>query len=117
MIVFAVGLGTTSAFATPAMMAFVTSLVVPRRLATALALQSVTFNLGRVLGPLGAALVIDTAGTTAAFGVNTLSYLGLVIGTLLVHPSSRRSGRGASAVPGKRPARRAADRRWPRCSA
>ena len=85
-IVFAVGLGTTSAFATPAMMAFVTSLVVRRRLATALALQSVTFNLGRVLGPLGAALVIDAAGTTAAFGVNTLSYLGLVIGTLLVHP-------------------------------
>jgi MFS family permease len=90
-IAFAVGLGVTSAFATPAMMAFVTSLVERRHLSTALALQSVTFNVGRVLGPLGAALVIDRAGTTWAFGINTFSYLGLVAGTLLVRPLARQA--------------------------
>lgn len=88
-IAFAVGLGVTSAFSTPAMMALVTSLVERRHLSTALALQSVTFNVGRVVGPLVAALLIDRAGTTWAFGVNTLSYFGLIAGTLLVRPLVR----------------------------
>ena len=83
---FAVLLGVTSAFATPAMMAFVTTLVRPRHLPTALALQSVTFNLGRVLGPLSAALVIEALGTTWAFGINAFSYVGLILGVLAVHP-------------------------------
>jgi MFS family permease len=85
-ICFAIGLGTTSAFSTPAMMAFVPELVGTRHLATALALNSVTFNVGRCLGPVLAAVVIDAAGTTWAFGIASCSYLALAGGVLLVQP-------------------------------
>jgi predicted MFS family arabinose efflux permease len=50
------------------------------------ALNSVTFNLARAVGPALAALVIAAAGITVAFAVNTLSYLALVVAVLLVHP-------------------------------
>ena len=83
---FAIALGTTSAFSTPAMMAFVPTLVDTRHLSTALALNSVTFNVGRSIGPVLAAVTIDSLGTTWAFGINAVSYLGLVAGVLLVRP-------------------------------
>ena len=83
---FALVLGVTSAYQTPAMMAFVPSLVQPRFLSTALALNSVTFNIGRAVGPLLAVVVIDSLGTTWAFGINSLTYLPLVAGAWSVHP-------------------------------
>jgi MFS family permease len=85
-VAFAAALGVTSAFATPAMMAFVASLVAPHRLPTALALNSVTFNVGRVAGPISAAVVIETLGTSWAFAINASSYLALAAGALLVRP-------------------------------
>jgi MFS family permease len=79
LIVFAVLLGAANAFTTPAMMAFVPSLVDTAHLSAALALNSVTFNLGRAFGPVLAAVVIETAGPSWAFGINSLSYLALVL--------------------------------------
>jgi MFS family permease len=86
LIAFALVLGASNAFSTPAMMAFVPSLVEKRHLSSALALNSVTFNAGRAIGPVLAAIVIETAGPTWAFGVNSLSYLALVVGLMLVRP-------------------------------
>lgn len=83
---FALALGVTSAISTPAMMAFVTTLVEPRHLSTALALQSVTFNVGRVVGPVSAVFVIEWLGMTWAFGINACTYLALVLGVLAVRP-------------------------------
>ena len=78
-IVFAALLGIANAFTTPAMMAFVPSLVDSSHLSAALALNSVTFNIGRAIGPVLAAVVIGTAGPAWAFGINSLSYLALVL--------------------------------------
>jgi MFS family permease len=78
-IVFAAVLGVANAFTTPAMMAFVPSLVDSAHLSGALALNSVTFNIGRAIGPVLAAIVIGTAGPAWAFGINSLSYLALVL--------------------------------------
>src|SRR5262249_34328313 len=89
LIVFAATLSVTNAFWTPTMMAFVPSLVEPARLSTALALNSVTFNVGRAVGPLLATLVIDAVGPAWAFGVNTCSYLAVVVGIFAVHPLTR----------------------------
>lgn len=83
---FAAVLSVTNAFWTPTMMAFVPSLVEPGRLSTALALNSVTFNVGRAVGPLLATIVIDSFGPAWAFGVNTCSYLCVVAGIVAVHP-------------------------------
>jgi MFS family permease len=85
-IVFAVLLGTTSAFLNPTMMAFVPTLVPQRHIQRAIALNSVTFNVGRSVGPVLAALVIDSVGTAWAFGINSFSYLFLIAGVLLVRP-------------------------------
>jgi len=85
LIVFAATLSVANAFWTPTMMAFVPSLVEPGRLSTALALNSVTFNVGRAVGPLLATVVINTAGPAWAFGVNACSYLAVVAGIFAVH--------------------------------
>jgi MFS family permease len=83
---FALVLGVANSFATPSMMAFVPSLVEPAYLSTALALNSATFNVARAIGPVLAALVISWLGISWAFGLNSLSYLALIAGVLLVRP-------------------------------
>jgi len=85
-IVFAAALGVSNAFTTPAMMAFVPSLVDRSHLSTALALNSVTFNIGRAIGPVLAAVVIQTASPAWAFGINAFSYIALVMALTVVRP-------------------------------
>jgi MFS family permease len=79
-------LGATTAFSSPAAQALVPSLVERRRLPSAIALNSVTFNLARALGPTLGAVVIAQLGIAVAFGINSLSYLALVAALLVVHP-------------------------------
>jgi MFS family permease len=53
LILFALILGVRTAFSSPAQMTLVPSLVQPRHLSTALALNSVTYNVGRSIGRSG----------------------------------------------------------------
>lgn len=87
-------LGLTAAFAAPAQQAIVVSLVPAREIPTAVALNSMTFNLARALGPALAALAIGTVGIAAAFAINAASYLVLVAALLLVRtrPQERAEG-------------------------
>jgi len=87
---FAFGLGVTSGFAVPAQQALVTSLVPARDLGSAIALNSMTFNLARALGPALAAGAIAAFGIPTAFLINACSYLLFVAGLLLVHPRPQR---------------------------
>jgi MFS family permease len=77
-------LGVTAAFSAPAQQAIVVSLVPERDLPTAVALNSMTFNLARAIGPALAALAIATLGIPAAFAINGLSYLVLVAVLLVI---------------------------------
>jgi MFS family permease len=77
-------LGLASAVAAPSQQALVVSLVEPRDLATAVPLNSMTFNLARAVGPALAALVIATLGIPAAFAINTASYLIFVVALMFV---------------------------------
>jgi len=86
LIAFAGVLGVTNAFSTPSMMAFVPSLVDRGHLSSALALNSMTFNIGRAVGPVLAAVVIQTAGPAWAFGINSFSYLALILALTTVRP-------------------------------
>jgi predicted MFS family arabinose efflux permease len=79
-------LGITTAFSVPAMQALVPLLVPTHELAGAVALNSVTFNLARAIGPVVGAVVIERLGIPAAFGLNALSYLALVLALLVIHP-------------------------------
>jgi MFS family permease len=88
-IAFAVGLGVMSAYSAPASQAVVADLVPRRELASAVALNSLTFNLARVVGPTLAAVSVRVLGIPASFAINSASYLLLVAGLLVVHPTAR----------------------------
>jgi MFS family permease len=85
-IVDAFGLGLANAFASPAAMALLASLVERERIAAAVGLNSMTWNIARAAGPALAAVTVDGVGIPAAFGINAASYLALVIGVLVVRP-------------------------------
>ena len=72
------------ALSTPTLQALVVSLVAQSEIPTAIALQAVTFNLARVIGPIVGALVVTHLGFGWAFGLNALSFLTLVIGVSMV---------------------------------
>jgi MFS family permease len=94
---FAVGLGVTAAFATPAAFALIGGLVPREELGTAVGLNSMTYNLARAIGPVLAAVAVTQLGIAASFAINSASYLALVVGVLVVHPAARRGvARGES---------------------
>jgi MFS family permease len=92
-----IGLG--YAFSIPAMQALVPALVDPVDLDGAIALNSVTFNLARAVGPALAAAVLVAFGPGVAFAVNAMSYLGLITALLLIRPRMvETTGRGDGSV-------------------
>lgn len=89
MILFALGLGAMSAFSAPASMALIGNLVPREQLASAVALNSMTFNLARAVGPVLAAVSVRSLGIPASFAINSASYLLLVLGVLVVRSTER----------------------------
>ena len=76
-------LGVVSAFSAPAQQALIVSLVRRDEVPTAVALNSMTFNLARALGPAGAALSVHYLGIPASVALNAASY-GIFIAALVV---------------------------------
>jgi MFS family permease len=69
-------------------------LTVPRQdLPQALVLNSVGFNIARVVGPAVAGLILATAGATIAFAANAASFafVVVVVGTVLILPRTQTS--------------------------
>lgn len=87
--------GVVSAFEIPARQSLVIELVGREHLRSAIALNSMGFNLGRIVGPSLAAVVIARAGIAWCFGVNALSYLAVLIGLSLVRLPPRQMVRTA----------------------
>lgn len=73
---FLIGCGT--AFNSPAWQASVGDMVPRPVLPSAVALNSMGFNIARSVGPGIGGIIIATAGAAAAFMVNAFSYLGLI---------------------------------------
>ena len=67
--------GVVVAFNQPARLALVPSLVAHTDVASAVAINSVVFNLARFIGPMLAGLAIVWSGVAAAFAINALSYV------------------------------------------
>ena len=87
---FAAGLGVASAFSAPASTALVAQLVERDDLPSAVALNSMTFNIARAAGPALAALSVKTLGIPASFAINAASYLLFVIALVLTQPRPQR---------------------------
>ena len=89
--------GVVAAFSVPAQMALVASLVPPRDLPSAVALNSMTFNIARVAGPALAGLTIATIGIAESFAVNAATYLLFALALLTLTPREQeRAARGES---------------------
>lgn len=78
----AVFFGLLTAFEVPTRQAFVAELVGKDDLMNAIALNSSSFNVARVIGPAIAGALIATAGLAACFYANALSYLAVLAGLL-----------------------------------
>ncbi len=76
----AVIFGFATAFEVPARQSYLVELVAPEDLVSAAAINSMTYNLARVVGPAIAGVIVAAAGPGAAFAVNAASYIAVLIG-------------------------------------
>lgn len=77
LLTFLIGCG--AALNAPAWQASVGSMVPRKEVPSAVALNSMGFNLARGLGPAIGGLIVAVAGAAAAFTINALSYVGLIV--------------------------------------
>jgi MFS family permease len=73
---FLIGCG--AAFYNPAWQAAVGDVVPREKIAAAVLLNSVSFNVTRSVGPAAGGAIVATAGAFVAFAINAVSYLGLI---------------------------------------
>ncbi|MGE3191188.1 MAG: MFS transporter [Vicinamibacterales bacterium] len=74
--------GCAMAFGGPAYQSLIPSLIDKKDLPNAIALNSIQYNLARVIGPLVAGVALSTLGMVACFGLNGVSFL-FVIAAIL----------------------------------
>jgi predicted MFS family arabinose efflux permease len=91
---FLVGCG--QSFGGPAYSALLPTLVEGKDLSNAIAMNSIQFNLARVLGPMIGGLAYTALGATWCFTLNGISYLAVILSLFMIHvkfvpPTSRGS--------------------------
>lgn len=81
------------AFDGPARAALIPNLVPPEDLANAFSMNSMAFQTGAVIGPAVSGLVIALAGQAAAYYINAVSYLAVIIALVLIGQVSQKFDR------------------------
>ena len=94
-------LGIISALDTPIRQSFVVEMVGPSDLPNAVALNSTTFNLARIVGPAIAGVVITAFGTGWAFLGNAASTIGVLAGLLLMRSAELFPAKPVDREPGQ----------------
>jgi MFS family permease len=77
--------GIAQSFGGPAYQSLIPSLIPKEHLPNAIALNSIQFNLARVIGPLVAGAALATFGMVACFGLNGISFLFVIAAILALH--------------------------------
>ncbi len=77
-VVIAVMTGLVQSQSAPTYQAVITSLVPRERIANAVALNSLQFNLSRAVGPVIAGILLAQLGAGACFAANALSFVGVI---------------------------------------
>ena len=85
---FTLAVGCGTALNGPAWQASVRLQVGPRDLPQAIALNTIAYNLARSVGPALGGLLISIVGAAAAFGLNAISYIVLIVVLLRWHPET-----------------------------
>jgi predicted MFS family arabinose efflux permease len=76
--------GIAQAFGAPAYQSLLPSLVPREHLPDAIAMNSIQFNVARLVGPAVGGLTLSTLGAAWCFGLNGLSYLAVIATLLLI---------------------------------
>jgi len=89
--------GIANALTTPAHQTLFLDLVGPEDLTNAIALNSMQFNLSRIVGPALAGLTIGVLGEAACFALNGISFVAILVPLAILPalPPSRRRARSA----------------------
>ncbi len=90
--------GTAQSFGGPAYQALIPSLVKTEDLPNAIALNSIQFNVARVLGPMFGGLALTNLGASWCFSLNGLSFVAVVISLLVIRPHFSPSKTGESVL-------------------
>ncbi len=77
--------GIAQSFGGPAYQSLIPSLIPKEHLPNAIALNSIQFNLARVIGPLVAGAALTAFGMVACFGLNGISFLFVIAAILALH--------------------------------
>jgi MFS family permease len=88
-IALAASMGLINAFDVPTRQAFTIEMVGREDLRNAIALNSVMFNLARIVGPGAAGLLVALAGEGVCFALNAISYGAVLTSLLLMHVEPR----------------------------
>jgi MFS family permease len=83
--------GCAQAFGGPAYQSLVPALVEKKDLPNAIALNSIQFNLARIIGPLLAGVALATLGTVFCFTINGLSFVAVIVSLMLLNVPARRA--------------------------
>jgi len=86
LLAFTLAVGTGTALNGPAWQASVRAQVGARDLPAAISLNTIAFNLARSVGPALGGILISLASVSAAFAINALSYVALIVVLLRWHP-------------------------------
>ena len=78
--------GTAQSFGGPAYSALIPTLVKTEDLPNAIALNSIQFNVARVLGPTVGGVALALLGASWCFGLNGVSFVAVIISLLIIHP-------------------------------
>jgi MFS family permease len=80
---FVTGLG--QSFGGPAYSALLPTLVDPEDLNNAIAMNSIQFNLGRIIGPVLGGAAFGALGATWCFALNGISFIAVIISLYVIH--------------------------------
>jgi MFS family permease len=89
-IVMALASGIVNTVGIPAWQAFIGDLLPPKELKQGIALNSVQFNMSRVVGPAVGGLSVGLLGIAGSYYLNAASYVAVIIPLLLMRPLFRR---------------------------
>jgi predicted MFS family arabinose efflux permease len=78
--------GTAQSFGGPAYSALIPTLVKSEDLPNAIALNSIQFNVARVLGPSVGGVALVSLGAAWCFGLNGISFVAVIISLLIIRP-------------------------------
>src|SRR6201999_470688 len=92
--------GTAQSFGGPAYSALVPSLVEKEDLPNAIALNSIQFNLARVIGPVLGGLALKYVGSAWCFGLNSLSFVAVMISLMRLNINFKPPHTGDSILTG-----------------